>query len=146
MLCIYVSACGPSHLSRVRLSATTWTVAHWAPLSLGFSRQEYWSGLPGPSPGDLPHPGIEPVSLMPPALAGNFFTTSATWEALYVSKAIQKDNSMNMLQSWGQDAGHSGPCRVGGCVEGVQERWRETLYSLFFNLIYLLLAALGLLC
>ena len=49
-------------LSRVRLFATPWTVAHQAPLSMGFSRQEYWSGLPFPSPGDLPNPGIEPRS------------------------------------------------------------------------------------
>ena len=49
-------------LSRVRLFANLWTVAHQAPLSLGFSRQEYWSGLPFPSPGDLPNPGIEPRS------------------------------------------------------------------------------------
>ena len=48
---------------------------------MGFSRQEYWSGLPCPPPGDVPNPGIEPVSLMSPALAGGFFTTSATWEA-----------------------------------------------------------------
>ena len=47
-------------LNRVRLFATLWTVAHQAPLSMGFSRQEYWSGLPFPSPGDLPDPGIEP--------------------------------------------------------------------------------------
>ena len=52
--------------------ATTWTVAHQAPLSMGFCRQEYWSGLPFPSPGDLPDPGIEPSS---PALAGRFFTS-----------------------------------------------------------------------
>ena len=52
-------------LSRIRLFATPWTVAHQAPLSMGFSRQEYWSGLPFPSPGDLPYPGIEPG---PPAL------------------------------------------------------------------------------
>ncbi|ELR53454.1 hypothetical protein M91_07156, partial [Bos mutus] len=51
---------------------------HQAPLSMGFSRQEYWSGLPFPSPGDLPDPGIEPGSLTFPALAGKFFTTSAT--------------------------------------------------------------------
>ena len=50
-------------------------------LSTGLSRQKYWSGLPCPSPGDLPNPGIKPVSLMSPALAGRFFTTSATWEA-----------------------------------------------------------------
>ena len=49
-------------LSRVRLFATLWTVAHQAPLSMGFSRQGYWSGLPFPSPGDLPDPGIEPRS------------------------------------------------------------------------------------
>ena len=59
-------------LSRVRLFVTPGTVAHQAPLSLGFSKQEYWSGLPFPPPGDPPGPGIKPV---PPALAGGFFTT-----------------------------------------------------------------------
>ena len=54
------------------LFATPWTVAHQAPLSIGFPRQEYWSGLPFPSPGDLPRSGMEPVS---PALAGRFYTT-----------------------------------------------------------------------
>ena len=49
-------------LSRVRLFATPWTVAYQAPPSMGFSRQEYWSGLPFPSPGDLPDPGVEPRS------------------------------------------------------------------------------------
>ena len=58
-----------------------WTVARQAPLFMGFSRQEYWSRLPCPPPGHLPDPGIEPTSLMSPALAGGFFTTSATWEA-----------------------------------------------------------------
>ena len=62
-------------LSSIRLFETPWTVAHQGPLSVGFSRQEYWSGLSFPSPGDLPHPGIEPTSLMSPALAGSFFTT-----------------------------------------------------------------------
>ena len=63
--------------------ATPWTIACQAPLSMGFSRQEYWNGFPFPSPGDLPNPGIEAVSLTSPALtlAGRFFTTSATWEA-----------------------------------------------------------------
>ena len=55
-------------------SATLWTVAHQAPLSVGFSRQEYWSGLPCPVPGGLPDPGIQPSSL--PALTGGFFTIS----------------------------------------------------------------------
>jgi len=49
---------------------------------MGFSRQEYWSGLPFPPPGDLPNPGIEPTFLTSPALAGGFFTTSTTWKAL----------------------------------------------------------------
>ena len=61
-------------------SAIPWSVAHQVPLSMGFCRQECWSGLPYPPPRDLPDPGIEPTSLMSPALAGMFFTTSATWE------------------------------------------------------------------
>ena len=69
-------------LQSVQLFVTPWTVAHQAPLSLGFPRQEYWIGLPFPPPGDLPDPGIIPVSLVSPALTGRFFTTSATWEAL----------------------------------------------------------------
>ena len=68
-----------SLFSHVRLSATPRTVAHQAPLSVGFSRQEYWSGLPFPPPGDLLNPGIEPMSLMSPAVAGGFLITSATW-------------------------------------------------------------------
>ena len=70
-----------SSFSHVRLSETPWTVACQAPLSLGFSRQEYWSGLLCPPPGDLPDPGIEPASLMSPTLEGGFFTTSGPWEA-----------------------------------------------------------------
>ena len=62
-------------LSRVRLFATPWTVAYQASPSVGFSKQEYWSGLPFPSPGDLPDPGTEPTSLTSPALVGGFFTT-----------------------------------------------------------------------
>ena len=67
-----------SRFSRVRFFVTPWTVAHQAPLSMGFFRQEYWSGMPCPPPGDFPSPGIEPASLMSPATAGGFFTTSAT--------------------------------------------------------------------
>ena len=54
---------------------TPWAMAHQALLSMEFYRQEYWSGLPFPSPGDLPDPGTEPASLVSPALAGGFFTT-----------------------------------------------------------------------
>ena len=62
-------------LSLVHLFATPRTVASQAPLSMGFSRQEYWSGLPFPPPQDLPDPGIESTSLVSLALAGGFFTT-----------------------------------------------------------------------
>ena len=71
----------PSRLSQVRLFVTPWTVTRQAPQSMEFSRQEYWSGLPVPSPGDLPNPGIKPMSLTSPALAGRCFTISTTWEA-----------------------------------------------------------------
>ena len=69
-----------SHFSHVRLFVTSWTVAHQTPLSMGFSRQDYWSGLPCPLLGDLPDPGIVPMSLVSPALVGRFFTISAPWE------------------------------------------------------------------
>ena len=62
-------------LSHVRLFATPWTAAHQAPLSTGFPRQEYWSGLPFLFPGDLPNPGIEPESLTAPVLAGTLSLT-----------------------------------------------------------------------
>ena len=71
-----------SHFSSVGLFATLWAVACHAPLFMEFSRQEYWSRLPFPSPGDLPHPGIKLASLMSSVLAGKSFTTSATWECL----------------------------------------------------------------
>ena len=67
-------------LSCVQLFATPWTVAPQAPLSVEFSRQESWNGLPFPSPEDLPDPGIEPRSLASPVLAGGFFTASTTWK------------------------------------------------------------------
>ena len=81
LLCVHVHACQVA--SVVSNSATAWTVAHQAPLSMEFSRQEYWSGLPCLLPGDLPDPGIEPSSLMSPALTGWLFTSSATWETQF---------------------------------------------------------------
>ena len=68
-------------LSHVRFFVTPWAVGRQVPLSTGFSRQEYWSGLPFPPPGDLPDPGTVPASPVAPSLAGGFFTTSATWKA-----------------------------------------------------------------
>ena len=66
--------CVLSHFSHVRLLATLWTVAHQVPLYMGFCWQEYCSGLPFSSPGDLPDPGIKPASLCVSCLAGGFFT------------------------------------------------------------------------
>ena len=75
------STCVLSHFRHVWLFVTLWTVAYQVPLSMGFSRQEYWSGLPCPPPGDLPDTGIKSISLKSHALAGGFFTTNAAWEA-----------------------------------------------------------------
>ena len=75
-------------LSCVQLFATLWTVARRAPLSMKFSGQDYWSGLPCPTPGDLLDLGIELVCLTPPALARGFSTTSNTWEAADIKQRI----------------------------------------------------------
>ena len=74
----------------VRLFVTQWTVARQAPLSKGFSRQEYWRGLLFLSPGDLPDPGIKSTSLASPALAVGFCTSWATREAQFVTSAAAK--------------------------------------------------------
>ena len=80
-LVLKLYGCVRAQLLHASLFVIPWTVAHQAPLSMGLSRQEYWSGLPCPPPGDLSDTGIEPVSFMSPALAGGFFITSTTWEA-----------------------------------------------------------------
>ena len=75
---IHVCVCSQllSHvLLFVLLFASPWTIAHQAPLSMGFPRQEYWIELPFPTPGDLPHPGIKSRSPVLPVLAGGVFTT-----------------------------------------------------------------------
>ena len=82
-----------SCFSHGRLFAALWTVAHQAPLSMGFSRQEYCSGLQFPPRRDLPDPGIKPESLTFPALAPGFFTTGATWEALSLYRYDQNKRS-----------------------------------------------------
>ena len=81
LLVMVICVCVLSYFSCVQLLATLRAVSHQAPLSMGFTRQEYWSGLPCLLPGDLPNPGIELASLMSSALAGEFFTTNTTWEA-----------------------------------------------------------------
>ena len=86
----------------VRLFVTLWTLACQALLSMGLSRQDYWSGLPYPSPGNLPDPGIESLSLMFSEIAGGFcaclfvFTTTVTWEAT----KKQSTNSMQFLSNY----------------------------------------------
>ena len=70
---------------------TPWTVAHQVPLSMGFPRQEYWSGLPFPSPGDLPHPGIKHESLVPSSLAAGFFTTKPRGKPIYYFTSFEKN-------------------------------------------------------
>ena len=77
---MHMCVCALSYFSHVQLFVILWTVAHQAPLFMGFSRHEYWHGLPSSPPGDLPHP--EPVSLGASALTGEFFTTSTAGEAL----------------------------------------------------------------
>ena len=78
-----------SCFSCVQLFVTPWTVACQAPLSMGFSRQEYWSGLPCPPPGDLPYPAMELVSLMSPALSGRLLTTGTTWKSMILNTWIK---------------------------------------------------------
>ena len=75
-----------SHFSRVQLFVTPWTAAHQVLLAMGFSRQEYRSGLPCPSPRDRPDSGMKPSSVMSPALAGWLFITRAIWEACMLYK------------------------------------------------------------
>ena len=87
-----------SHFSHVWLFVTPWIIACQAPLSMEFSRQNYWSGLPCPLPGDLPNPGTEPISLMSPALIGGFFNTSPTWEANKYRTPQQKSAT---IWAWG---------------------------------------------
>ena len=94
--------------SRVQLFATLWTIACQAPLSMGFSRREYWSEWPGPSPGDLPNPGIKPQSQLNPT-AGRFSTTSA----VSVNKGC-----------WGHWAGSH--CSRPYCAPWEDSGWRET--------------------
>ena len=78
MLISFLFSFSPSHLSHVQLFVTLWSVVCQAPLSMGFSRQEYWIGLPCPPPGNLPYPGIKSMFSTSPALASGFFTP--IWE------------------------------------------------------------------
>ena len=94
--CVCVCVCEVG--SVISDSSTLWTITHQAPLSMQFFRQEYWSGLPCPPPGDLPDPGIKPASLMSPALAGRFFTIRATWEAPISYQLVLNNSVLNFVK------------------------------------------------
>ena len=111
-LCRCVSVC-----SHVRLFATLWTIAHQAPLSMGFSRQEYRSGLPCPPPGDLPDPGIKPVSPASPTIVGKFFINSATWETLDYVDGPQVITRVLVRE------GAGGPSQKGRYDKGSRGEW-----------------------
>ena len=89
-LMIYITSTKVKSLGHVHLFETPWTVACQAPLSIGFSSQKYWSGLPRPSPGDLPDLGIQPISFVSPAMTDGFF--SANWEAPFLIIIKYKNN------------------------------------------------------
>ena len=96
-----INACVPSCSRHV--FKTLWTIASQAPLTMEFSRQEYWNRLQFPSPGDLPNPGIKLASLVSSALVGGVFTTSATWEDQPLNKGtlqIQKSGISNLIETF----------------------------------------------
>ena len=135
-----------SGFSCVWLFATLWTVAHQAPLSMGFSRQEYWNALPFPPPGDLPKPGIQPTSLVSPALAGGFFTTSTTREVSQdpFKQALAKLNACRR-------AGGPLPCQLLGLgssrVAGKgQDSWGWQSWLSQFSAPYRLTVSLSCVC
>ena len=118
-----------SHFSRIQFFVTPWTVDHRAPLAMGFSRQEYWSGLPCPPAGDLPNPGMEPPSLMSPVLAGGFFTISATWSPYRDSNKEEK-RSLFWGGTWkcrtGMSTGDGGQSLEGlGVLPASKMGWRH---------------------
>ena len=117
--------CMLSHFSHVWLFVIPWTVAHQAPLSMEFSRQEYWSGLPFPSPGDLPDPDGTRVS----CIAGGFFTTWATTEARYAGDLGSVPGSG---RSPGE--GNGSPLQY-SCLENSMDRgaWWATVHGVSKN-------------
>ena len=118
--------------SRVQLFVTPWTVTHQAPLSMGFSRQESWSGLPFPSPGDLPDPGIEPMS---PALLGDFLLPLSLLGGPPSSESVFREKRWTGAASmqWTQCSDEIPACygREGGAAAGCgpQEWARHRLAS-----------------
>ena len=127
------SVCMLSHFNHVRLCVTPWTVAHQSLLSMGFSRQQYWNGLPCPPPGDLPDPRIEPASLKSLALAGGFFITSTTCESLKTLSLFSGKTEQQVTQQLGPPSGSvlkNLPANAGdkGLVRKISQRrkWQPT--------------------
>ena len=129
------ACCVLSCFSHVRLVATPWAVTHQAPLSMGFSRRDYWSGLPFPSPEDLPDPEIEPVSLASPALAGSFFTWEAKVALVVKNPAANAGDIRDMGSIPGSGrypvGGHDNPLQY-SCLENPMERgaWWVTVQGI----------------
>ena len=120
-MCVFVCVFSHSVMSD---SVTPWTVARQAPLSMGLPRQEYWSGAPFTTPGDLLNPGIEPVSLVPPALAGRFFTTvppGKTHKATILQQQQQKFCFYFMGQTKDREVGMYNENHSFGKSAGVRE-------------------------
>ena len=109
-------------LGPVRLFATPWTVAHWAPLSMQFSRQEHWSGLPFPFPGDLPDPRIEPES---PALAGRFFTTAPPGKPAITTQFNNSLPEKTPSKGWKQNSTSTPTCTLIAALLTTAERWKQ---------------------
>ena len=126
-MCVCVLSC----FSHVRLCATLWTVARQGPLSMGFSLQEFWSGLPFPSSEDLPEPGIKPVSLKSHALAGGFFTTSTIQEAHILRNSLAKW-SVCFSCSMGR---HFPMLKFRTCSSRVSRSWRKGRSSSLCSLL-----------
>ena len=115
-------------LSHVRLLATPWTAARQSPLSMEFSREEYWRELPHPPPGYFPDPGIKLASLVSPALVGGFFTISTTWEALQAHNSAQSymDCMLGDVQTC-SDVKATAPVRTGALTNMLDEDTQGSL-------------------
>ena len=122
-------------------SATLWTVGHQAPLSMGFFRQEYWSGLPCPPPGDLPDPGMEPAS---PSLVDGFFTTepsgnpiSSVWGSHKLLSFLHNAEWETSTSTWRQENQFGAPS-----FQGLHKRprWPDTPFRMQYLLVATILS------
>ena len=135
----FLLACVLSCFSHVQLLVTLWTVAHQAPLSMGFSRQEYWNGMPCPPPGYLPDPGIESTSLASSALTGGFFSTGAGW-VIYHFIYMCHIFFMHLYVNGHLGCFHPGCCK--SCYSDLCE-WLCLFESWFSQVIYAVVGLLG---